>query len=186
MDIESGAKVRERTASETTDKGLAHGHHKFPVVAVVALAAIAVAVAGLVVGAVALQKAVFKETATDGVMVHMTAGADDQHRVLQALCMANRMVDAGKDVIVFCDVDCPPVMAKTAEDFTIEEAPCVADTSKSGLIDKLVARGVPISVCPGCVAKHGLSMEDLRDGVDEHDANEFFAFTEGRMLHFDY
>jgi len=119
-------------------------------------------------------------------MVHMTAGADDQHRVLQALCMANRMVDAGKDVIVFCDVDCPPLMAKTAEDFTVEEAPCVADTSKSGLIDKLVARGVPISVCPGCVAKHGLSMEDLRDGVDEHDANEFFAFTEGRMLHFDY
>ncbi|CEL94533.1 unnamed protein product [Vitrella brassicaformis CCMP3155] len=187
-DIESGGKVRERTASESTDKGLAHGHQKLSVTAVVALVAIAaVAVAALIVGSVALHNDLVqraKETATDGVMVHMTVGADEQHRVLMALSMANRMVDMGKDVIVFCDVDCPPLMAKDSENFMLEAFK--ANTTKDGLIDTLVARGVPIHVCPGCLAKHGLSMEDVRDGVDEVDANEFFAFTQGRMLHFDY
>ncbi|CEM25945.1 unnamed protein product [Vitrella brassicaformis CCMP3155] len=185
-DIESGGKIR--TTSEATDRGFAHGHHGMKLSSAAAIVALvvtaAVAVAALVVGAVALQKSVAQETATDGVMVHMTAGPEEQHRVLMALSMANRMANMGKDVIVFCDVDCPPLMAKSAEDFAVEAFE--GNVTKDDLLGRLLAKGVPIHVCPGCLTKHGLSMEDVRDGVNEVDANEFFAFTDGRMLHFDY
>jgi predicted peroxiredoxin len=117
---------------------------------------------------------------SDGVFVHITAGPDDPHRVLMALQMAVLMSDS-LPVAVYCDIDAVNVVTKEAPDLAFSHFP-----SSHSQIEKLVAAGVPVMACPGCLKAAGKSADDLMPGVQVADRAIFLSFTDGRILTLDY
>jgi len=115
------------------------------------------------------------------VLIHLSAGPDQAHRVLMGLKMALTMKDSGKSVLVYCDID--------AVKWLVREAPVIKHkgfkTSADFLLD-LVAKKVAIRACPSCLAAAGKSPEDLIPGVKTANADEFFSFAEGRIITLDY
>jgi predicted peroxiredoxin len=53
-------------------------------------------------------------------------------------------------------------------------------------LNKLISKGVPVMVCPGCLKAANKTESDLMDGVKIADRNKFFEFTSGRILTIDY
>jgi predicted peroxiredoxin len=125
---------------------------------------------------------VWAEDATprDGVFLHLSHGADQPHRVLMALKMAELMAES-RDVLVYFDIEGIEVVLESAPDITYSHFPA----SKAQL-RKLVGMGVGLHACPGCLKAAGKTPDDLMDGVKVADKDAFFAFTEGRILTLDY
>jgi predicted peroxiredoxin len=116
----------------------------------------------------------------DGVLIHLTCGAADPHRVLMALNMANLM-SADHDVLVYFDIKAIEVVLKSAEDLKYAQFP----TLKSQL-SALREKGVTLMACPGCLKAAGKTGEDLAAGVQVAEKTKFFSFTKGRILTLDY
>jgi predicted peroxiredoxin len=123
----------------------------------------------------------FAETPRDGMFIHLTAGYENPHRVLMAFRMAEIMSE-DKDVLVYCDIEAVKVLLKDSEDISMPEMfPSLRES-----ISKLLANGVSIQACPGCLKVAGKSAEDLMDGIVLADKAAFFSFTKGRILTLDY
>ncbi len=118
--------------------------------------------------------------ADDGIFVHISHGYDDPHRVLMGLNLAVMMSEE-KDVLVYIDITGVNFVLKDAEDIEYSHFPS-AHTS----ISKLVEKGIPVMVCPGCLKAAGKSAEDVMDGVMIAEKDRFFDFTDGRILTIDY
>jgi predicted peroxiredoxin len=116
----------------------------------------------------------------DGVVIHVSHGADDPHRVLMGLRMAELMAD-DRDVLVYFDIAGIEVVLADAPDLTHAEFP-----SSATQVAKLMELGVPLYACPGCLAAAGRTPEDLADGIQVAEKDAFFDFTEGRILTLDY
>ena len=116
----------------------------------------------------------------EGVFIHITAGPDDPHRVLMPLQMANMMAE-GRDVMVYFDIEAVKVVLKEAPDLTYAQF-----ASSQPLLQQLLDQGVPMSVCPGCLEAAGHQPEDVMEGVRIAQKDQFFDFTEGRILTLDY
>jgi predicted peroxiredoxin len=116
----------------------------------------------------------------DGVLLHVSSGPDDPHRVLMALRMAELMA-ADRDVLVYFDIKGIGVVLADAADLTFAEFP----SSKTQLA-RLAELGVPLSACPGCLAAAGKSPDDLAAGIQVANKDAFFDFTKGRILTLDY
>jgi len=120
------------------------------------------------------------KTPRDGVFLHISHGVNKPHRVLMALNMAVLMAES-RDVLVYFDIDGIEVVLKDAPDLTYSHFPA----SKTQL-QKLIAMGVGVYACPGCLKAAGKAPADLMPGVKTADKDAFFAFTEGRILTLDY
>ncbi len=120
------------------------------------------------------------DTAQDGVLIHITAGPDDPHRVLMALRMAELM-STDHPTVVYMDIDAVHVALKGATPLQHEP---FADSAT--LLQKLIDNGVRIMACPGCLEAAGKSPEDLRKGISVAEKSAFFDFTDGRILTLDY
>lgn len=116
----------------------------------------------------------------DGAFIHLTHGADDPHRVLMALRMAEIMSE-DNDVLVYFDIQAVEVVLKDAPDMQFKDFP----TSKAQ-IKKLAERKVTLMACPGCLKAAGKTAADLAPGIQIADKNIFFNFTKGRILSLDY
>lgn len=116
----------------------------------------------------------------NGVFVHITAGPKDPHRVLMPLQMAVMMSDS-QDVLVYFDIDAVEVVLKGADDLTYKQF-----SSSQTQLGKLLEKGVPVYVCPGCLEAAGYTPEDVMEGVRIAEKEAFFTFTEGRVLTLDY
>jgi predicted peroxiredoxin len=116
----------------------------------------------------------------DGVFVHVSHGVEDPHRVLMALNMAQLMAES-RDVLVYFDIQGVEVVLESAPDLTFSHFPA----SKAQL-QKLIAMGVGIYACPGCLKAAGKTPADLMPGVKVADKDAFFSFTKGRILTLDY
>jgi predicted peroxiredoxin len=116
----------------------------------------------------------------DGVFVHVSHGVEDPHRVLMALNMAQLMAES-RDVLVYFDVQGVEVVLQSAPDLTFSHFPA----SKAQL-QKLIAMGVGVYACPGCLKAAGKTPADLMPGVKVADKDAFFSFTKGRILTLDY
>ena len=136
----------------------------------------------LVAGVLACQQGGQQPTTPvkDGLFVHLSHGSDNPHRLLMGLMLATKMADS-VDVIVFADIEAVHAFLKGAEDLTM--APF---ESSQTAIAGLLAKGVTIMVCPGCLEAAGKTPGDLMDGVQVAQADKFFGFTEGRILSLDY
>ena len=121
-----------------------------------------------------------RESARDGVFVHIQSGPDKPHHALMALRMAEIMAPT-QDVLVYFDVDAVRLVLADAPPIAMEPF-----GSSSTMLDGLIERGVTLYACPGCLEAAGKSPTDLRQGVQVADKAGFFAFTQGRILTLDY
>jgi len=119
-------------------------------------------------------------SAQDGVFIHVSTGAEDPHRVLMALKMADVM-SADHDVLMYFDIRGVNVL--TADGPDLSRPPF--DSSHT-LIPKLLEAGVRIYACPTCLQVAEKSPTDLMPGIDVANKEAFFDFTEGRILSLDY
>lgn len=117
----------------------------------------------------------------DGAFIHVTRGADDAHRLLMALNMAVIQAEGNRPVLVYCDIDAVKVLTQDAPDVSMEPFP-----SLHTLLDRLQELDVRVRACPGCMKAAGITAEQLRNGVETANRDEFFTFTSGRILSFDY
>jgi predicted peroxiredoxin len=117
----------------------------------------------------------------DGVFVHISHGADNPHRLLMALKMAVTMVEGGKDVVVYCDIEAVKVLTHDAQVITFEEFP-----SSHEALDRLKELKVPVLACPTCMKVARIEPDALRPGVSVAQKDRFFRFTTGRILSIDY
>lgn len=127
------------------------------------------------------EEAVQIQAPADGVFIHISHGAENAHRVLMALSMANRMADENHNVLVYFDISGVQAVLKDAPDLEMEPF-----GSSRALIGALREKGVTVMACPGCLKAAGKSEADLMEGVVLADPEPFFSFTGGRILSLDY
>jgi predicted peroxiredoxin len=120
------------------------------------------------------------EAITDGVLIHITEGYEDPHRVLMPLKMAVLMSD-DKDVLVYMDIEAVKFLVTGADDIEHEEF-----ESAHTYIKQLSERNVGLYACPSCLKVAGLNPDDLMDGVQVAQKDKFFNFTKGRIISLDY
>lgn len=118
--------------------------------------------------------------AKDGVFIHVKSGVENPHEVLMALALANKM-SATQDVILYFDIKGIEVVLNDAPDITYSHF----DSSHTAL-KKLMEKGIIIMACPGCLKAAGKTPEDLMEGIQAANKDNFFNFTEGRILTIDY
>ena len=121
-----------------------------------------------------------KKCEKDGVLIHITHGDNDPHRVLTALDMAGRMAGI-KEVLVYFDIEGVSVVLKDSEDLQYSHF-----SSSKTQIRKLLDKGVNIYVCPGDLKAAGKGPEDVAEGVRIAKKEDLFNFTRGRILTLDY
>ena len=120
------------------------------------------------------------ENVKDGLFIHVKQGPENAHEVLMALSMALKFAK-DSDVLMYFDIDGISMLTKNAPDLQMEPF-----GSSDVLFSKLVNMGVHIFACPGCMEVYGVSASELRSGVTIADKDEFFNFTDGRILSIDY
>ena len=116
----------------------------------------------------------------DGLFIHVKSGPDNAHEVLMALSMATKFID-DYDVLMYFDIEGIRMVTKDAPNLKMEPF-----GSSDDLFEKLINEGVTIFACPGCMKVEGVQASDLRSGVTVADKDEFFDFTDGRILSIDY
>ncbi len=116
----------------------------------------------------------------DGVLVHVSHGKDDPHRLLMALSMA-AMMSEDHDVLVYFDIKGVEVVLKDAKDVKYSHF-----TPLKAQLAELQRRGVTLMACPGCLRAAGKTAADLGAGVQVADKAKFFSFTTGRIVTLDY
>lgn len=121
-----------------------------------------------------------KETARDGMFIHISHGYDDAHRVAMALNMANMMAE-DKDVLVYIDIEGVKFVLKDSEDIKHPAFPSAHES-----LQKLLDRGIGVYACPGCLKAAGKTVDELMEGVKGADKKAFFNFTDGRIITLDY
>jgi len=116
----------------------------------------------------------------DGVFIHITRGPEDPHALLMALKMASLMA-TDRDVLVYVDLKGVEAVTKDAPDVVFPPF-----ESSRTQIAGLLAKGVPIYVCPGCLKALNRKPGDLMPGLRIAEKEAFFSFTKGRILTLDY
>jgi predicted peroxiredoxin len=117
----------------------------------------------------------------DGVFVHISHGSDSPHRLLMALKMAVTMSEAGKDVLVYCDIEAVKVLVSGAQAVTFADF-----LSSDEYLKRLGELKVSVLACPTCMKIAKIEPKDLRPGVGVAQRDLFFSFTKGRILSLDY
>jgi predicted peroxiredoxin len=120
------------------------------------------------------------DDARDGVLIHVSHGPDNPHRVLMALSMASMMAE-DHDVLVYFDIQGVEVVLADAPDLAYAQF-----ASSRAQIASLIEKGVPLMACPGCLQAAGKTAADLAPGIQVAERERFFSFTQGRILTLDY
>jgi predicted peroxiredoxin len=116
----------------------------------------------------------------DGVLIHISHGVDEPHRLLMALNMAG-MMSADHPVVVYFDIKAVEAVLKDSKDIQFAHFP-----SSKTQISELAKRGVTMMACPGCLKAAGKTAADLAPGIQVADKARFFSFTSGRIITLDY
>jgi predicted peroxiredoxin len=117
----------------------------------------------------------------DGVLIHISSGIENPHKVLMALQMANIM-SANKNVLVYFDIKGVNVVLNASPDLTYKHFL----SSKTQLLSLTQKKNVTIMVCPGCLKAVGYVPKDVMPGIQIADKEKFFNFTDGRIVTLDY
>lgn len=116
----------------------------------------------------------------DGVFIHISSGLENPHKVLMGLTMALRMADEN-DVYVYMDINAVNVVLNSSKSLEMNKF----ETSKI-LVDKILNKGIRIAVCPTCLEVANKTQYDLMKGIKLANKEDFFGFTQGRILTLDY
>jgi len=120
------------------------------------------------------------DSVRDGLFIHITECYDDPHRVLMPLKMATMMAK-DKDVIVYLDIHAVLLLVKGAKDINFADF-----ESAHTYIKELIDMKVGVYACPTCLQIAGFQPEDLMEGVQIAQKDNFFNFTKGRIITLDY
>lgn len=120
-----------------------------------------------------------ERNANDAVFIHITHGSDDIHRLLMGLQMANIMSESRK-VLVYFDIQGIEAVLKETKDLNFSHFP-----GSQSQLQILLARGVPLLACPGCLKASGHTPQDLLEGVEIANKDKFFSFASARILTLD-
>jgi predicted peroxiredoxin len=120
------------------------------------------------------------EPKTDGAFIHISKGSNDVHDVLMALMLADKF-STSNDVLVFFDKEGIEMVTRDAPNLSME-----AFDDSDNIFARLVELDVTILACPACMKVSGVEEGDLREGVEMAEKEQFFDFTEGRILSLDY
>lgn len=116
----------------------------------------------------------------DGVIIHISEGYNDPHKVLMPMKMAVMMAE-DKDVLVYLDINAVELLVKGAKDLEHKDF----DTFQTYL-KQLIDKKAGVYACPTCLKAAGFKPEDLLEGVQTAQKDKFFNFTEGRIITLDY
>ncbi len=116
----------------------------------------------------------------DGVFIHISSGIENPHKVLMALSMALKM-SADKDVYVYLDINAVNIVLNNSKSLEMPKF----ESSKI-IIDKLIEKGVKVAVCPTCLEVANKTQFDLMKGIVLANKDDFFNFTQGRILSLSY
>jgi predicted peroxiredoxin len=116
----------------------------------------------------------------DGVLLHITHGHTNPHRVLMPLQMASIMAE-DKKVLIYLDIDAVYLVTRDTKDIEFSHF-----TPLKASLEELINRGVEIYACPGCMKAAGIKDEDLIDGVRIAEKEKFFDFADGRIITLNY
>lgn len=119
-------------------------------------------------------------TSADGVLIHLSSPPDDAHSLLMGLRMAQVMSES-HPVLVYVDVHAIPIVLRDAPDLNMQPF-----GSSQVMIKDLLAQGVTMQACQGCLTALGKSPRDLLPGVEIADRDTFFSFASGRIVTLDY
>lgn len=119
-------------------------------------------------------------TDKDGMLIHIKSGMEDPHSVLMGLSLALKMTDDA-DVLVFFSVKGVHHIVKDAEILHYADF-----QSSDELLEKLIKSSAKLYACPMCLKAEGFDATDLRDGVGVMAVEQFFGFTEGRIVTLDF
>jgi len=117
---------------------------------------------------------------TDGAFIHISKGSADTHDVLMALMLADKF-STSNDVLVFFDKEGIELVTKDAPNLEMEPF-----DNSDDIFERLINLNVTILACPACMKVSGVEEADLREGVQMAEKEQFFDFTEGRILTLDY
>ena len=116
----------------------------------------------------------------DGMLIHIKSGTDNPHSVLMGLSLALKMAE-DSDVLVFFSVKGVHHATKEAENLQYGDF-----TNSAELIDKLIQSGAGLFACPMCLSAEKIEKDDLKDGIGVMTQEQFFGFTDGRIVTLDY
>ncbi|MFA8300984.1 MAG: hypothetical protein ACEPOV_12525 [Hyphomicrobiales bacterium] len=119
-------------------------------------------------------------TPNDGVLVHITHGAEDPQYPIMGLIMAKNMMIKKKDVLVYLDIRGIEMVLKEGSKIEFK------GHTPGKYLQELISNNIPVVVCPGCLMAMDKTPEDLIEGVVLKDEEQFFNFTKGRIVTFDY
>ncbi|MFA8450569.1 MAG: hypothetical protein ACEPOW_07740 [Bacteroidales bacterium] len=120
-----------------------------------------------------------KEIVKDGVIIHIKHGQDDPQQAIMGLILADNFVDK-KDVLVYLDVRAVHLATKDAPKIEF------MGHSVNDALMNLINKKVQIMCCPGCMEAAGKTPDMLLDGISLRNDEDFFTFTKGKIITFDY
>ena len=131
---------------------------------------LAVALAG---GAWFFQNASADAASAKAVLVlNVTSGAEDLHRVTMALQLAGHALDDGRDVLVFLNVRAPVFATKNCPDsMAFRRNPPIRE-----MLASLMERGAKVHVCPHCMMAMGVAESDLMPGAEVTTREKLFSY----------
>ena len=97
-----------------------------------------------------------------------------------ALMLADKF-STSNDVLVFFDKEGIELVTKDAPNLEMEPF-----DNSDDIFERLINLNVTILACPACMKVSGVEEADLREGVQMAEKEQFFDFTEGRILTLDY
>ncbi len=118
----------------------------------------------------------------DGLLIHISHGVEDAHRVLMPLSLALKMSET-MPVRLFFDIDGVTLLSKESENLTHEG---FEKGSRELIVALLASENATVHICPMCMKAAGMTSEDLLDGVEIANPETFTGFTTGRIVTLDW
>ena len=117
----------------------------------------------------------------DGMLIHISKSSADPHRAMMPLTLALKMSEV-HDIQLFLDIDAIFLVTKDGPDLNYEGF----EMSSKQLVQALLEKGIHIDACPMCMKSHGVTKDQLVDGVRIATADTFTGFTKGRIVTMDW
>lgn len=117
----------------------------------------------------------------DGMLVHLSHGYDEPHRVSMAFMMADIVSEQGNPVLIYLDLEAVELAAPDAPDLSFKNF-----GSLNARIEELLERKVTIMVCPSCLTAAGMDLAKLREGFELASSETMMSFAYGRFVTLDY
>ena len=135
----------------------------------------------LAVGAVLLPPVPVAAQDAGTLFINLTAGTEQPHRPTMAFKMAIDARAAGKQAVIFLNIDAP-MLATTRYPETLQ----FGSQSVRALMAQARDAGVQFFVCPHCMAAKGITADDLIDGTQVSDSDTLWAALEGPVVSMSY